>query len=292
MVNKRSSGCKHRVALCFVRLCCFVFLVACLFIFTAGAKAKNEKQLSTENTSEVNDKLHLTTSLSSTVKGTNNPLMHQLQQARISYQVEKDSESKNELKQMTEQIRSILFRLREQPTKSTTVAVEAPAIGPNEAPSDTKVHEEPREIPVQPEPKNLLEPKRPYEPVTEYTLQMLENLTQKPDQLENPFELAEVLFLSGYAQKATVFYREALNRKDPNDLDSAQEKAWILFQIGNCLRSDDLQSAKNTYRQLIAEYPDYPWTDLAKAQEKLIDWYLKDKPHALIGECKQLVGGR
>jgi uncharacterized protein with HEPN domain len=38
------------------------------------------------------------------------------------------------------------------------------------------------------------------------------------------------------------------------------------------------------YRQLIAEYPGSPWVDLAKAREKLIDWYLKDKPRTLIAE--------
>ena len=121
---------------------------------------------------------------------------------------------------------------------------------------------------------------------------MLENLIQKPDQLKNPFELAEVLFLSGQPRKATMFYQEALKRKDLNDLGLAQEKAWILFQIGNCLRNDDLQSAKNTYRQLIAEYPDYLLTDFAKVQEKLIDWHLKDKPDTLIEKCKQLTGGK
>jgi hypothetical protein len=44
--------------------------------------------------------------------------------------------------------------------------------------------------------------------------------------------------------------------------------------------------AMRTYRQLIAEYPDSPWADLAKAQDKLVDWFHKDKPAALITESQ------
>ena len=117
---------------------------------------------------------------------------------------------------------------------------------------------------------------------------MLENLMQNPDQVQNPFGLAEVLFLSGYSEKAIVFYQEALNRNDPTDIDSAQENAWIIYQMGNCLRKDDLTAAKDAYRKLIAEYPDNALTNLAKVQEKLIDWYLQEKPHTLIKECEQL----
>jgi len=290
--DERGSKYENRVTLYIIRLCCFVFLAICLFTFPAGAKDKNENQLSEEGTKKGNVKLNLSTSATSTMPATDNPLIHQLQQARISvYQAEKDSKSQSELKQMVEQIRSILCNLRKQPTKAITVTEPAPAIEPNKASSETKTHEEPKEAPTQPEPKSLIRPGCQYEPVSEHTLQMLESLTQKPGQLKNPFELAEVLFLSGHAKKARMFYQEALNRKDPNDLDSAQERAWILFQIGNCLRNDEPQSAKNTYRQLIAEYPDHLWSDIAKIQEKLLDWYLNDKPDMLIKECEQLAEG-
>ena len=115
---------------------------------------------------------------------------------------------------------------------------------------------------------------------------MLENISQHPEKLDNPFELAEVLFLSGHLNQALVCYREALKRNNPDDAQSAQERAWILFQIANCLRNVDRPMAMKTYRQLIAEYPDSPWTDLAKAQDKLVDWFDKDKPAALITESQ------
>jgi TolA-binding protein len=120
-------------------------------------------------------------------------------------------------------------------------------------------------------------------PVASQTLQMLENLLQHPDQTDNPFELAEVLFLSGHLKEASVFYREALNRERPDQPDPTEDRPWILFQIGNCLRHEDMPTAMKMYKQLITEYPDSPWTDLAKARHKLINWYRKDKPRTLIG---------
>jgi TolA-binding protein len=55
-----------------------------------------------------------------------------------------------------------------------------------------------------------------------------------------------------------------------------------LFQIGNCLRDGDRPAAEKVYKQLIAEYPDSPWTDLARAEDKLLEWYQKENPHELI----------
>jgi outer membrane protein assembly factor BamD (BamD/ComL family) len=60
-----------------------------------------------------------------------------------------------------------------------------------------------------------------------------------------------------------------------------------LFQIGNCLRNDDLPAAAKTYQQLLTEYPNSPWADLAKARRDLIAWYLKDNPVKLIAEVKR-----
>ncbi len=292
--SKQVSGYKHRARLYIVLHCYFVFVTVCLLAVPVGAEIQDEKQLSAESPNRENGEPHLTISESSVVKETKSALRQQLQQARISiYQDEKDSKGKNELKQVIEQIQSIVFNSLKQPLKSISVTGPGqPVIEPDEVLLDTKTQEKPEKTPAQPKPKKLIKSECQYESLNEHTLQILENLTQTPDQLKNPFELAEVLFFSGHTKEATMFYQEAFNRKDPNDIDSAREKAWILFQIGNCQRNNDLQSAKKTYRQLIAEYPDYPWTDLAKVREKLIDWHLGDKPYVLIKECEQLASGK
>jgi len=98
--------------------------------------------------------------------------------------------------------------------------------------------------------------------------------------------VGEILFVSGNVKEASIFYSEALNRKDPNDAGSSWDRAWILFQIGNCLRNDDLPEAAKMYRQLLTEYPNSPWADMAQAQSMLIDWYQKEEPVKLIAEVK------
>ncbi len=194
---------------------------------------------------------------------------------------QKDQKSRNELRQIIEQVLSVKFEPVKNLPESFIVIEPVPtASGINDEPngflSDTDTVQERKEK----ETKSEL----PYTPVTDQTLQILVNMTQHPDQMDNPFELAEILFLSGYLEKAAVFYQEALNRTTPGELDLANNRAWILFQIGNCLRTDDMLAARKIYRQLIAEYPNSPWTNLAKTLDKLIDWHLKDKPRTLIAE--------
>jgi len=236
---------------------------------------------------------------------------------------ERDKENKNELQQIIEQIYSVEFEPQKDVSGPIIAIGPVPTAEPNEtlsgpdsagssavsrvpvsqvykrdkvrlgstqevtklvhrkmaATSDTEV---PKEVKGK-ESESEAAAHLPYESVTDQTLQMLKNLSQHPKQLDNPFELGEVLFLSGHLKEARLFYQEALNRGDANDIASARDKAWILFQIGNCLRNDDLPRATKMYRQLILECPDSPWTDLAKTQEKLINWHQKDEPRKLVG---------
>jgi tetratricopeptide (TPR) repeat protein len=254
-IEHRVSSIGHRVSLCAFRFFYFSFLALCFLASLAGAKISSEQA------------------------DPNSHLQRQLWRAAISIaKVEQDNRSKNELKRVIERIRSIEFKPREQPREPVVVVEPSPTTEPNKTAPDAAVPEEPE--------KKEAKPKLPYGPISEQTLQMLRSLSQHPEKLDNPFELAEILFLNGSLKEATVFYREALNRKSPNDAGSAQDRAWILFQIGNCLRNDDLSTALNMYRQLITEYPDSPWVDLAKTQCQLIAWYQKDEPRKLIAECK------
>lgn len=190
-----------------------------------------------------------------------------------------DTKSMDQLKQIIEQIRSVEFGSQKQAPQPVVIPEKAPAIEPNETVS---------EIPVQKEEvKQEAKPKLPYEPITDETLQMLINLAQDPEKLDNPLELGEIVFVSGNVKEASMFYSEALKRKDPNDVSVSLDRAWILFQIGNSLRNDDLPAAAKMYQQLLTEYPNSPWADLAKARSNLIAWYLKNEPVKLIAEVKR-----
>ena len=113
-------------------------------------------------------------------------------------------------------------------------------------------------------------------------------MSRKPEQVQSPLELAEILFLSGNLNDAAMLYQEALKRQDPNDTTVSRDRAWILFQTGNCLRNNDMPAAAKIYRRLLTEYPTSPWADLASARGKLIDWYLKDEPEKLVVEAMRM----
>ena len=216
--------------------------------------------------------------LSAVPAGINNPLGRQLWRAGIGfYKDQNDKSGRSELKRLIEQIRAFETKPPELPSESVfTIEPIVPATEPNETQSDVELAEETS--------RKTIESELPYEPVTDQTLQMLANSSQDPNQMDNPFGLGEVLYFSGRLREAIPFYRQALNRMDKDKAGSEQNRAWILFQLGNCLRDYDLPAAKIMYVQLITEYPEWAWADLAKVWEKLIDLYLKDKPETLINE--------
>ncbi len=266
-VSKLKSPATLGLELCFC-VFCFTFLPLRLLTSLTGVASAN---------SAIETNQELSQSSFAVPGDANSPYGPQLRQAEISIvEGHKDGKSKNELKRIIKQIRSVEFKPQKQASEPLVVLDETPVIEPNETLSDTPVQKE--------DEKKEIGPKLPYEPITDQTLQMLGNLSQHPDKLDNPLALGEILFLNGNLKEAVMFYQEALKRKDPNDVSSARDRAWILFQMGNCVRNDDLPTAAKMYGQLLTEYPGSPWTDLAKAQGKLIDWYLKDEPRKLISE--------
>ena len=210
----------------------------------------------------------------------NSNFRRQLWRAELSIaKGEKDKRTKDELKRMIEQIRSIEFKPDKQPSEPVIVPEAVKTAEPNETLPDTAVPKEQK--------TKEIKPKLPYEPISDQTLQILKDLSQHLDHLRNSFELGETLVLSGNLKEAAIFYQEALKRKSPDDVGSARDRAWILFQIGNCLRNDDPITAMKMYGQLITEYPNSPWKELAEARSKLLNWFLTDKPGELIAEHKR-----
>lgn len=215
----------------------------------------------------------------------NSPQQRELWRAEISVAQDiGDDGSRNELQRMIEKIRSVTFEPRRQVAEPVIVPVEVRPIEPAEPASDVAAGAEDEQEQVVPKPR------LPYEPITEKTLQMLRDLSKHPEMLADPFELGETLFLSGNLKEAVVFYTEALNRTEPNDVDPAGNRAWMLFQTGNCLRNSDRPAAAKMYALLITEYPNSPWTQMAQTQARLIDWHLKNEPQKLIAERKQAGG--
>lgn len=118
--------------------------------------------------------------------------------------------------------------------------------------------------------------------ITPQTLQLLDSLLQQPRQINNPLQLADILFRSDCLKEAAVCYHHALEKINADDNGLYEDKAWVLFQIGNCLHKDDPATALKMYNQLIVEFPDSLWTDAAKVKSNIIDWYVKEKPDTMI----------
>lgn len=286
--SKQSYGSKLKASTLRFKLCfCifpFSFLACCFLTSLAGTPIPSEESSPTDLPVPHLAEASQHANAPNVPSTSNSPLRHQLWQAKISIpEGEKDERSKNELKQVIQQIRSVEFGPEKQSPKPVIVVEPVPTTEPNETLPTTEVPNGPAEIET--------ELKPPYEPVSEQTLQMVENLLQHPDRVVNPFELGEVLFLSGNMKEAAIFYQEALNRKRSDDVWSAQDRSWLSFQIGNCLRNDDPPAAKKMYGQVITKHPDSPWVDLAKARHELADWYQKDKPWTLIEKSISIENG-
>jgi len=253
---------------------CLMFLPLCFFKSLVGAEISSEQIApnSFQGPRLSNPDIFL---------GPNSSIRRQLLQAEIGFDtVKKDKATKNELQRIIEQIRSITFKTDKRTIEPEPVIVPkaVPINEPNETLTDTAIQEEQEE--------KEIEHKLPYEPITGKTLQILRQLSQHPEKLDNPFELGETLFLSGNLKEAVMFYQEALKRKSAGDTSPDRDRAWILFQIGNCLWNNDPPTAIKVYGQLITEHPNSTWKDLAEARSKLLNWYQTDEPHKLIAESK------
>ncbi len=279
--NPRKVGLTHRMNLrAFGRGWGFSLCVFC-FLASLGYAETSSEQPSNQNNK---NQSHLLIANSPTTH-----LGQQLWQARITNPKDKNSsKSKSELYQIIEKIRSVKFEPQDKPSEPLVVAKPTQQTKPDDTSPDKDVLEKTELKKAEAESKKLLgskdESQLPYRPVTDETLQMLKELPQHSEQLKNPVELADILFRSGHLKEAAKCYQEALNRTTADENDRHEDRAWVLFQTGNCLRNDDPSSAIEIYKRLIVEYPDLLWADLAKTMSNLINWYQQDKPWALIAE--------
>ena len=250
---------------------CFTFLSFRLLTSLTGVTFAN---------SAANDACGLSQSSIISLADPNNVNGRELLRAEMSIANSPDnSKSKDQLRKMIEQIRSIEFASQKQAPGPVIAQVKALPVVPDKTVPDVPMQKEQAEPAVETRPK--------HGPITENTLQMLQALAKNPEKVANPLELGEILFVSGNVKEAAMFYSEALKRKDPNDTGTSRDRAWILFQIGNCLRNDDMPTAAKIYQQLLTEYPNSPWANMATAQNNLIAWYLRDEPLKLMLQVKQ-----
>ncbi len=206
------------------------------------------------------------------------PLPQELWSSRISAPDSSDDvETSLALKRLIHQVHRMTFNDKSstQPSAPTVEPVPKtqPAVPPAAIVEETPVT--PREAAANPTPETA-------STLSEKARKALADLQRNPSRVRDPLETAELLFLSGRPGDAAPFYEEALRRTSPNATASADDRAWILFQLGNCLRETDAAKAQNSYAKLISEYPDSPWTEMARAGGRLLTWYQNVRPDQLV----------
>ncbi|MHC4551140.1 MAG: tetratricopeptide repeat protein [Planctomycetota bacterium] len=218
----------------------------------------------------------------------------QLWKARISAsEPEQDDEIKNQLQELIKKVGSIQFDEIEsvehapvEPVKTEPVVQPTPqpviAVEPVEVVEPNVVAKETVEAPVE------VKSKRPEGYISDETLAIFQQMLDNPKRLKRPLELAEILYRSECYKEAGICYQAALDQMTVVDEDTYGDRAWVLYQLGNCLSKDDPLAAMNQFQLVIKEYPNCPWAELARAKAKVIDWQLKDKPVVLISECNKL----
>ena len=111
------------------------------------------------------------------------------------------------------------------------------------------------------------------------TLRQLRKLS--PKGVHNAIALGDSLFRGGHMEEAVQIYQVAMQR-DPTEGD----RAWVLFQMGNCKRASDPEMAAGFYKRLLSEHPGSPWSGVAEIQEHLIQWRRINDPGELLKELK------
>jgi tetratricopeptide (TPR) repeat protein len=210
------------------------------------------------------------------------PLTHKVWSSRIGApEAGDDAETSLALKRLIRQVRLLTLNDR-SPAPPSAPTVDPPAEPEIPAPVVTNAA---NIEPAPPEPVASAAPQTTpvLSPKTQSTL---EGLQKNAGRVRDPLDVAELLFLSGRPTEAAAFYEEALRRTSAGDTGAAADRAWILFQLGNCLRETDATKAQDAYMKLIAQYPDSPWTEMARASGRLLTWYQSTRPDQLVARSR------
>ncbi len=215
----------------------------------------------------------------------------QLWKARIeASDIDAADPVKDELKNLIKQVSAIKFEQPEmtsQSAESPETKMPADSTEKTHAPVEPVIKTEPNEIAIPESAASATEkPELPEGYITPETRAMFQQLLQQPKQLKNPLQLAEVLYQSECFGEAAICYQEAWIRLAADENDPCQNKAWILFQLGNCYQKVEPEKALEKFNAIVKDYPDCPWVDIAKAKSRYIDWRLTDKPVELMNAGK------
>jgi len=202
--------------------------------------------------------------------GHRSPPALELWSGRIGAPDSSDEEASQALRQLIQRVQSVTFSdtgpVQPSAPPAQTTSVESVAVAPAPTPTVARVEPVP---PAAPQTDAAPSAAPELSPQAQKTF---ESLRQNPGRVSDPMEAADLLFLSGRPTDAIPFYQELL-RRIGTDAASGGDRAWALFQLGNCLRETDAAQAQEVYGKLVAEYPESPWAEMARAGSRLLTWH-------------------
>ena len=273
-MNKENNNVRYKVLHMSCRIC--VLLTLCLMILPLDLLTFMNGPVYANSEGLVEYELNPDDQNSSTL--TSDDVQKMLWQTNITpAKEEKEQVQKDELQALIEQLNSM------------EMSPSFPVVEP-EYNNDTAIIKEQKRNESQTEKhveKKTTANENKYEVITENTIQKLQILSNKPEAIDNPYEIGDTLYQGNCIGQAAPFYKEALRRTKPDSSFSSEDRAWLMFQTANSLQTIDMLEASEIYRKLITEYPDSPWADYARIQSKLITWYSNDKPEDLLKEYKR-----
>jgi len=150
-------------------------------------------------------------------------------------------------------------------------------------PARTQVEPEPQPEPVRvalPAPKPT--PAKPT--ISPKVLKQLQ--ATLPEAVSDPMRLADTLLAGGYRQEALVFYKYCYERTQ-----DTRHRSWLLYQMAQCQTVHKPSEARKLLRQLISEYPDSRWSQLAVVHVSVLEWMEENRPRKfLVNAGKELDG--
>jgi tetratricopeptide (TPR) repeat protein len=197
-------------------------------------------------------------------------------QANLVAKMDNSAGLQQQLKSLIGQINAIQFKSKEEKQLEEQAVADVNTVTENNEPQEKQ------------ETLKTINPNAKYQSesgVTDSNINKLDELISQPNDVGNPLELANILYKCGKLKEAAVFYQRAYNYKAGDNV-MYKDKAWILFQTGNCLQKENPEEAVKVYKKLIIEYPESFWADAAKAKDHLVEWYIEQKPEKLLKKNK------
>lgn len=175
-----------------------------------------------------------------------------------------DEDVKSEIETLIQKIRSITIQeIQPEPVEENQASIIDLTIDPNSIETPTDPNEADQQQQIQ-------------------TID-LDTIVKNQANIENPFQLAELLYANKKYDLAHHCYQKALQQLNDNPT-SNNDKVWIMVQMGNCLKHDQPDKAIETYNMIMKNHPLSIWANYASVQIQLSKWYIKENPKQLIAK--------